>query len=104
MDAALDLALGTRAAQGRRDDRGRERRDRAPADGDLWMGQPETGRGLHPQGQPQAPGRGRHASGRAGTKIGRRCPTRAGGAIQWDTQEQKAVINQRPKKGVVPRG
>jgi hypothetical protein len=44
--------------------------DRASVDGDLWLGQPQTGRTLHPRRQPPAPRRLRHASDRGGPRRG----------------------------------
>ncbi len=70
--------FGSRAAQGRRDDRGGQRRNRTRVDGDLRMGDSEAGGSRHPPGRSEASGRSGDAPGRTtrrGTGRQPKCPT-----------------------------
>ena len=83
MRSAIAL-FGARAAQGRCDDRGGERRHRASADGNLWLGEPEAGRALHPPRGPEATGWGRARAGRTRTEIAQIFPTFSPDAGRWE--------------------
>ena len=84
------------------DARRRRRLDRAPAHGDVRMGEPEAGGALHAEGQPEAPGSRGGGEDRE-TKRERECPTFRAGGVRWDIQAEKGVINQMQISGVVPR-
>ncbi len=79
-EAGATALLGARPAQGRRDHRRRQRRDRASTHGDFRLGQPETGRARYPQGKPKEAG----SRGHAHARPARNCPTFEGGCVRWD--------------------